>query len=121
MIVSNKDHKLTLQISMGLFICVAKFIMSCVKLEAKRSSFISLKWIGINTGITKYTYMHTYSEDSISVMLHSIQCNNNGDNNDDNNNNKNTSFGFWFFILGFTIFLVLFVYSREESQPRYVR
>ena len=120
MIVSNKDHKLTLQISMGLFICVAKFIMSCVKLEAKRSSFISLKWIGINTGITKYTYMHTYSEDSVSVMLHSIQCNNNSDN-DDNNNNKNTSFGFWFFILDFTIFLVLFVYSREESQPRYVR
>ena len=43
-------------------------------------------------------YISTYSENIISVILHSIQCN---DNND----------------LNFAIFLVLYVYSREESQP----
>ena len=89
--------------------------MSCVKLEAKKSSFVSLKWIGINTGITKYTYMHTYSEDSISVMLHSIQCNNNSDNNDDNNNNKNTSSGFLYLILLFFWFY-LFIPEKNPNQ-----
>ena len=49
--------------------------------------------------IYKYKYIYdvrvyVYSEDSIFVILHSVECNN--------------------------FFLVLFVYSREECQPLHV-
>ena len=46
--------------------------------------------------------------------------NDNNNNNDNNNHNNNSSFVFGVFIFNFAIFSVLFVYSREECQPRYV-
>ena len=50
----------------------------------------------------------TCSEYCISVILHSIQIDNNSnDNNNNNNDNNNNSF---------VTFLVLFLYTREECQ-----
>ena len=41
--------------------------------------------------------LYIYSEDSISVILYSIQCNNNDNNNNNNKkNNYNNSFAFCF-------------------------
>ena len=76
-----------------------------------------------------YIYIiYTCSEDSISVILHSIKCDNNNSNNNNsdnnyNNNSKNNGVynnsTFWGFS-GFAIILVLFFCSREEFQPMHV-
>lgn len=71
------------------------------------------------------TYLYVCSEDSVSVISSSIQCNiddgnNNYIDNNHNDNNKNKSFIFSFFLFNFAIFLVLLVYSRKEYQPMHV-
>ena len=48
----------------------------------------------------------TCSEYGISVILHSIQIDNNSNNNNNNDNNNNSFF----------TFLVLFLYTRDECQ-----
>ena len=58
--------------------------------------------------------LYIYSEDNISVILHSIESNNNNDNN--NYHCDNSFFCCFFFILNFAIFLDLLFYSREECQ-----
>ena len=81
--------------------------------------------------ISYFIYMYIYiiytcSEDSISVILHSIKCDNSNNNNSDNNYNNNSKNNgvynnstFWGFS-GFAIILVLFFCSREEFQPMHV-
>ena len=44
-------------------------------------------------------HIFTYSEGSISIILHSIQYNNKGDNNNISDNNNNNSFVFWVFYM----------------------
>ena len=55
------------------------------------------------------TYLYVCSEDSVSVISSSIQCNiddgnNNYNDNNHNDNNKNKSFIFSFFLFNFAIF-----------------
>ena len=50
----------------------------------------------------------TCSEYCISVILHSIQIDNNSNNNNNNNNDNNNN--------SFFTFLVLFLYTRDECQ-----
>ena len=52
----------------------------------------------------------TCSEYGISVILHSIQIDNNSNNNNNNNNNNDKNNN------SFVTFLVLFLYTREECQ-----
>ena len=68
-----------------------------------------------------HLHRHTriYSEDSISVICNNNNDDDNNDNVNDNHNNNN-SFVFCCFIFNFAIFLVLFVYSREDCVPMYV-
>ena len=65
---------------------------------------------------------HIYSEDGISVILHSIQFNNNNDNNSHNDNDdNNNSFGFLFFlylIFSFSWFY-LFIPEKNANQCMY--
>ena len=67
----------------------------------------------------KSSHTHIYSEDSISVICNNNNDDDNNDNVNDNHNNNN-SFVFCCFIFNFAIFLVLFVYSREDCVPMYV-
>ena len=62
-----------------------------------------------------------YSEDSITGILHSIQCNNNDSNNNYDNNknhdNKNNSFDLFFFSCLTLHFLVyLFILRKNANQ-----
>ena len=58
-----------------------------------------------------------YSEDSISVIWHLIQCNS---NDNDNNNNNNSSFVFCFFYIYFSHFFCFICLFQREFQQVHV-